>query len=498
MRQSDLPLLEALHRYKGQAPSSYHVPGHKSGVFLSKLEGTSDSVVYDKALIFKTLLNIDITEITGLDDLHEPSGVIAEAQALAADCFGADHTFFLVNGSTVGNLSLILTVCEPGDLIILSRNVHKSVIHGLMLAGAKAVFLPANVDASTGFSYEVYSQHLKEALEQYPQAKAVFLTNPNYYGLTIDLESIAQLVHEYNIPLLVDEAHGAHFGIHPKLPKSALACGADGVVQSTHKMLTAMTMGSMLHIQGARLDVTLVKQRLSMLQSSSPSYPIMASLDLARWLIIHYGYAWAEDVINEIEAFKIWVKDETHFGIWDNDDPFKIMMFDRTGSLSGYELQQALEARGCYIEMADPENTLILLSLASTKQDIEKLVENLKEIQLVFRLKEQEIEAHFTNKVSRLEYIKQLKLSKPVHFHLSQWKGHKNPDQTTLVLLENAIGECSAEMIIPYPPGIPVLLSGETITKEIVVYLKKCADMGARFQDAYDSSMQSVLIYKSN
>ncbi|BCG56588.1 hypothetical protein PUR_00130 [Paenibacillus sp. URB8-2] len=240
------PLYEMLECYKAEGKISFHVPGHKNGQAyrMDQSAGFLDEV-----------MTADITEISGSDDLHDPGGVILEAQRLAADCFGAEESFFLVGGSTAGNLALILTVCaEPGAVLLVQRNVHKSVIHGLMLAGARAVFLDPLLDESSGLAVAPAEETVRKALAAWPEAAGLLVTMPNYYGMGTDLAPLARACHDSGVPLLVDEAHGAHYGQHPELPAGALSCGADGVVQSTHKMLAAMTMGAMLHVQGPRLD----------------------------------------------------------------------------------------------------------------------------------------------------------------------------------------------------------------------------------------------------
>ncbi|WP_036720636.1 aminotransferase class I/II-fold pyridoxal phosphate-dependent enzyme, partial [Paenibacillus sp. JCM 10914] len=276
------PIADALDRYRERKGTSFHVPGHKNGRIYE-----SHSQVAGMLL---DAMRVDVTEISEMDDLFQPEGIIQEAQELAADCFCADESFFLVGGSTAGNLALILTVCAtPGDMLLVQRNVHKSILNGLKLAGARVVFLRPEFDQHSGLAIAPSLNTIRSALDAYPEAKGLMVTMPNYYGMGSDLRPIAEACHERGLPLLVDEAHGAHYGHHPELPRSALACGADGVVQSTHKMLAAMTMGAMLHVQGDRLDRGLLRQRLSMIQSSSPSYPLMASLDLARRLLHTQG-----------------------------------------------------------------------------------------------------------------------------------------------------------------------------------------------------------------
>ncbi|KHF33712.1 Arginine decarboxylase [Paenibacillus sp. P1XP2] len=261
LEKGKAPLFEALQQYKNGRQASFHVPGHKKGRAYASFGGAG---------FLDQVMEADVTEITGTDDLHHPEGVIRDAQLLAADCFGAEESYFLVGGSTSGNLAMILTVCShPGDLLLVQRNVHKSVLNGLMLAGAKAVFLEPQVDESSGLATAPSAETVAAALAAYPEAKGVLVTMPNYYGMGTDLAPLAEACHRHDVPLLVDEAHGAHYGQHPRLPRSALASGADVVVQSTHKMLAALTMGAMLHVQGPRVNRGLLRQRLAMVQSSS-------------------------------------------------------------------------------------------------------------------------------------------------------------------------------------------------------------------------------------
>lgn len=488
MDVSRAPLYEKLVSHFQSRPASFHVPGHKSGQGIDRYAER----------FFEHVLSIDLTEIAGLDDLHHAEGVIQEAQQLAAHCFGAEQTFFLVNGSTVGNLAMILSVCERGDIVLVQRNAHKSVIHGLMLAGARAVFIYPENDGHTGLPSGIAVRSVKEALAAYPEAKGLIVTNPSYYGIGNPLEELVQTMHAHGKPLLVDEAHGAHFGFHPELPKSALQSGADMVVQSTHKMLTSMTMGSMLHIQGRLVDRDAVRSHLSMLQSSSPSYPIMASLDVARRQMHMKGYEVLENGLVHVRWFTEQMKTLQTFCVagqtmkvgvdYTTKDPFKIVAADLTGTLTGFELKEKLEAHGCFCEMADPACVLIVFSLASTADDARRLYEAFKQISSDLNLDKKELMPNISN-IYNLNFHH--KVSKPVAFNLDMIR----PRQKVMhVPIRHAAGLRSAGTVIPYPPGIPILYPGETITLEIADYLIALAESGAKFQGGAISDNQSLAV----
>ncbi|MCR8636073.1 aminotransferase class I/II-fold pyridoxal phosphate-dependent enzyme [Paenibacillus radicis (ex Xue et al. 2023)] len=476
MNKHKAPLFERLIEHAGGEHASFHVPGHKSG---QGLEASARPY-------YEAMLRLDVTEIAGLDDLHHPEEAILEAQQLAADCFGAEETFFLVNGSTVGNLAMILSVCRRGELLLVQRDVHKSVIHGLMLAGARAVFLNPEVDPQTGMTLGLPAEAVELALDKYPEAKGLLITRPSYYGRAMPLEPIVQLLHDREKPLLVDEAHGAHFGFHPALPKSALSCGADVVVQSTHKLLTSMTMGAMLHVQGNLIERKEIKLYLTMLQSSSPSYPLMASLDISRKQMHTNGEELLGQGIAVVEQFKERMKELSRFELLETkpvdygsirQDPFKVILRDREGLMSGFELKDALEARGCFVELADPQAVLLVFSLASTQTDAGRLAEALENIgNTAIDDRAHRTEINVEQGQSTYTYSIVPGLSEPVSFdeHVYRQKG------TAQLPLEESIGQMSAEMIVPYPPGIPILCPGERITEEVVKYLTQLVRMGAR------------------
>jgi len=488
------PLLEALLAHRHAQTASFHVPGHKSG----------QGVDAEAAQVLASVMSMDFTELSGLDDLNHAEGVIREAQELAAACFGAEETFFLIGGSTVGNLAMITTVCQPGDVLIVQRNAHKSVIHGLMLAGARAVFVQPEVDEKHGIAGGVSATRMEQALAAYPEAKALFVTSPTYYGAGADLKALARLAHGAGKLLLVDEAHGAHLGFHEQLPPSALSCGADVVVQSTHKMLTAMTMAAMLHVQGERIDRGLLRQRLTMLQSSSPSYPLLASLDAARRQLHTGGRGWVDAGLQAAKALRVRLAGHPRFceaalpvgaAGFHTVDPFKVTVYDAAGTLTGPALREQLEARGCHAELADPRHVLLVFSPASRLADAERLYAALCSIaaesgggpesgppegNAAYRVAEAAAEAPGDATAADAPLVSPPSQTKPdsdppslpVAFALPQ------TEPTAAVPLAEAVGRRSAELVTPYPPGVPHLYPSETITAQAAETLRRLVELG--------------------
>lgn len=491
MDQSRVPLLERMIQHAQKRNVSFHVPGHKGGRS------------YNTGLVqpfYQSLLPLDLTEISGMDDLHDAEGVIKEAQKLAAELFGADHTSFLVGGSTSGNLALILSICNPGDLIIVDRNVHKSVIHGLMLARAKAVFVDSELDSEFGIPLGIRFNQLQHMLKTYPEAKAVFLTNPNYYGVGRELGPVIEMVHQYRIPVLVDEAHGAHYGFHPALPARALMAGADAVVQSPHKMLTAMTMSGMLHIKGERVDRNKVLYRLQMIQSSSPSYPLLASIDWSRKVMAKQGHEWIVAGLKVVANFRENMRQLPGFILNTPEitppytqDPFKVLIKTRSGLLNGSELQKELEKRGCFMEMALPNFVLAVFTLTSTNEDAERLFLSLQEIHERFKLDNAAPNSGFneTNKPASLAEAEWMDSSRPI---IPIDFGCFSEYDTVELPLDEAIGSRSAQSVTPYPPGIPLLFPGEWITEEKVKALKYLINNKIKIQGLRENQTKIIAI----
>jgi arginine decarboxylase len=483
------PLYDALTIYEENKNISLHVPGHKDGEIFDK----------KAAAHFHAILKIDATEVNGLDDLHHPTEAIAQAQVLAADAFKAEKTFFLVGGSTAGNLAAALTLCRPGDRILVQRNAHKSVFHGLLLAGASPVYIMPDIEPDTQVATGINPEHLRAALEKYPDVKAVWITSPNYYGMGQNVAALADICHQMNLPLVVDEAHGAHFGQTADVPYSALQAGADLVIQSTHKMLTAMTMGSMLHIQGPRIPLDKLTKVLAMVQSSSPSYPLMASLDVARRHLVLEGRKQLTDTIQNLEKHKKELAGTLkNLSVWQGKgnsfysyDPLKWIIQSKDASLTGYQLLDKFQEKGCIAEMADTRNVVFVFSIDTKTEWIKRVGTIIREIDE--ELKEGTEREVTVSSIRDVEWIsEEERFVEPV---ISlQEAFHQDKEQ---VLLQDAIGRYSAEMVIPYPPGIPLLAPGEEITGAHIETIQRIKQAGGYFQGASDEMMGKMFVLVS-
>lgn len=460
-------------------PHPFHVPGHKMG-------HSFDAGAKHR---FRSLLELDLTEITGLDDLHQPQEVIAEAQALAAEAFRAQETRFLIGGSTVGNMALNMTVCRPGDKILVQRNCHKSVYNGIILAKATPVFLVPAVDLSTGVAAGVRREDVERALHAHPDAKAVFLTNPTYYGMGIDLTKMAATVHRYGVPLLIDEAHGAHYGFHPAFPPSAMQSGVDAAVQSTHKMASAMTMSSMLHLQGDRIDRERLARYLAMLQSSSPSYVLMASLDLARrHLVMEAAGEWDRllpqlDKLRERTGRLSWAEwpSLSANSVYSTLDPLKLFLHLRSAQLDGFALQRIMEQHGIFPELADMNHLLLAASAGTSASDLEAVARVLESLDPDAEQGEMTV---LQAGVVSSHYLREQVM--PMHEAVDQ------PHET--VLLEQSLGRVVAEMVIPYPPGIPVVVPGERMDEQGLAMLRELRAGQTRFHGVQDDRLQTIQV----
>lgn len=462
--------------------ASFHVPGHKIGNIYNK---------YHRNFI-ENISKIDTTEIPGTDNLHAPKGIIKQAQERAAQFYGADESFFLVNGSTGGIYSMIMAATKPGDKIIVQRDCHKSVINAMILGGLIPIYIKPEVDTNSQLSLGVTPKSMEDALIGHPDATAVIITYPNYYGICGNIEEIVNIVHKHNKIFLVDEAHGAHLRLSEKLPISALDAGADIVVQSTHKTLTSFTQSSMLHIKGNRVNRDKLKFMLSLTQSTSPSYILMASLDMAIEIAIKEGKFLMDKLLGHIHSFKenlegykdinILSEDklQTHEKI--NIDPTKLVINMKSLGISGTNIEEILRKKyNIQVEMSDAFNILSVTSIGNEKNDFDRLAKALKSIHDDKHIAHKKIEVpQYSFRIPDMKIIPRDALYR----------------EKTSKPFDKSSGLISGEYIIPYPPGIPLICPGEVITDEIIEYVKMLKSMEINIVGLSDEKLDMINVIK--
>lgn len=473
MNQSKTPLFDRLVQHDEKRPVSFHVPGHKYGTVFPE----------NGQQYYRNILKLDATELTGLDDLHSAEGVISEAENLLSNLYGSQKSFFLINGSTVGNLAMILSVLSEGDEVLVQRNSHKSITNGLKLAKARPVFLSPDYDPVAMVAGGVSIETVKSAIRQHPDAKALILTYPNYYGMTCDLKRIIDIAHAHKLPVLVDEAHGVHFVAGDAFPVSAVELGADVVVQSAHKTLPAMTMGAFLHYQSNLIALGNLKFYLQALQSSSPSYPLMASLDLARSYLGTYEKEDIEYLLGEIEAFFSVVNHLNGIRVLKQADPLKLII-QTTGSWTGYELQRELEAEGIFTELADPFNVLFVFPLLK------------KGMKHPFMATAEKI-AKVSNRIPEKEGKQDYPLNQSAISTLAVTYLEMEGLEMENIELKDAVGRICAVDIVPYPPGIPLCLRGEVLSQEHIKIMMNLRKTGAKIQGTEQLQAGKITVFKS-
>ncbi len=433
----------------------------------------------------------DLPELPGLDNLQAPTGIIAAAQALAAELFGAKQTWFLVNGATTGLIAAILATCGEGDKIILPRNIHSSAIAGIVHAGAVPIFINPEYNSALDIAHSITPKSVKFALEQHPDAKAVMLVYPTYYGACGDLAAIRSIVHSYDIPLLVDEAHGAHLGFHPELPPAALTLGADLTVQSTHKLLGSLTQSAMLHVNSHRIDRTKVSRSLRLLQTTSPSYLLLASLDAARQQMALQGQELMSKTIELAQIARTKIAQIDRLSVVELDtptpgykylDPTRLTVTVTDLNLTGFAADQILTAKfGVVAELPSLRHLTFIISLGNTRSDIDRLVRAFTELAINH---------------AESTYLELPSIDPPHKILCEMAITPRQADQAGQmnVSIAAAVGKISAESICPYPPGIPVLIPGETITIEALDYLRSIVDLGGEIVGCEDPALETINI----
>jgi arginine decarboxylase len=486
LSQHDTPLFTGLLEHIQKNPIQFHIPGHKKGAGMEPKF---------REFIGHNALAMDLINIGPLDDLHSPKGIIKEAQKLAAEAFGADHTFFSVQGTSGAIMTMVLSVCGPGDKIIVPRNVHKSVMSAIIFSGASPVFIHPEVDKNLGISHGITTESVEKALQQYPDAKGLLVINPTYFGISADLKQIVNIAHSYDVPVLVDEAHGVHIHFHDKLPLSAMQAGADMAATSVHKLGGSMTQSSILNVREGLVSPDRVQSILSMLTTTSTSYLLLASLDAARKQLATKGYELLEQTIQLANQTRYEINKIDHLYCVGEEilgtnatydyDPTKLIISVKELGITGYDAELWLrEHYNIEVELSDLYNLLCLITPGDTEYETSLLIKALRALSKEF--------SHQANKQAEVSVllpdIPVLALTPRDAFYA----------ETELVPFEQSVGRIIAEFVMVYPPGIPIFIPGEIITKENLHYIRKNLDAGLPVQGTEDPTLSYIRVIKEH
>ncbi len=447
--------------------------------------------------------SIDLTPMPGLDDLLQPTESILEALALAADAYGADRSYFLINGSTSGNQCMMMTAANPGDVVAVPRNSHKSLLGALIMSGVRPIYMQPEVDESLHMDNVVTPATVQQTMEAHPEIKAVYIVSPTYYGVAADLRSIVEIVHAQDKVLMVDEAWGPHFHFHPALPVSATAAGADLCINSTHKMLSSFSQTAMLHQKGDRVRIDRLEAVLKLFLSTSPNLALIASLDVARKQIATEGEALlsrtialadeARGRLNAIEGVYCFGRERIgQNGLFDFD-PTKVTITVKDLGYTGYEAAEILRRRyNVQVELADLFNCVALFTIGTTAAAMERLIFGVSEL----AREDRPLDIFSPSGIleRRLRSGTYLLPKTPVMRMLPR---EAFLADTEPVIFKASAGRICAEVITPYPPGIPVISPGEEISKEIIDYLDLEIRAGVRMQGPFDKELKKIRVVKT-
>ncbi len=449
---------------------SFHVPGHKLGKIYDRLGYTS---------IIEKIYKMDTTEIIGTDNLHLPEGIIRKSQQRASEAFKSDYTYYLINGTTCGIQASIMAICSPKDKLIVNRDCHQSVINGCILGDIKPVYINSNINKENNIINGVNINEVINVINSNLDAKAILLTYPTYYGCTYDLKTICDYAHNKNMIVIIDEAHGAHLGLSDELPQTALEQGADIVIQSTHKTLPSFTQSSMIHTKGNRVDNNRLEVNLRMIQSSSPSYTLMASLELAVDIYINSGKELMNELLFNIYKFKDNIKNKIPMNIYNDYDKTKIFIESKKLGLTGYKLEEVLRYKyNIQVELSNYYGILLICTIGNISKDFDILEKALIDIY---------------NKCNDEIYVEEIIYPKDIPIQaLTPREAFYKPKKS--VKIYESVGKISGEYIIPYPPGISLLSPGEIISKDIIDYILYCSKKGMSVNGIKDSSLEFIQI----
>ena len=478
------PIAEAMRAYAADGARAYHTPGHKQGLGAHPLL---------KALVTEEGLREEVSLMEELDDLHEPTMCIKEAQEMAATLYGADQAYFMINGTTGAIHTMLMGALRPGDAVLVPRNVHRSMIGGIILAGAHPVFLQPEVDERLGIAMGLTEETVARAIAAHPEAKALACVYPTYYGVTFDLARIAALVHAHDMLLLVDEAHGPHLRFSEALPPQAIDCGADMAAQSTHKILGAMTQASMLLVNGVRVDRERVREAASLLQSTSPNQLLLASLDIARLQMAENGRETVgqavrlagrlRSAINAIDGLWSFGPEYTCYPGATGLDATKITVQVTGLGLSGVEAESILRHRyKVQCELSDARNLLFILSYADKDEQADYLLRALQGL------------ARDHRRGSEASGAVSTKLPAVPAQGMTPREAFFAPKGS--VAFSEAEGHIAAEQVMFYPPGIPILCPGDVIDAASLRYIEAMQALGLKVVGPRDASLGRIQVVK--
>ncbi|MBQ7066314.1 MAG: aminotransferase class V-fold PLP-dependent enzyme [Lachnospiraceae bacterium] len=477
--QNDAPIYDALDRFRKMRVVPFDVPGHKRG------RGNPDLV----RLLGEQCVGIDVNSMKPLDNLCHPVSVIRAAEKLAAEAFGAEDAFLMVGGTTSSVQSMVLTVCKRGDKIILPRNVHRSVINALVLCGAKPVYVNPEVNQRLGISLGMELSQVEQAIIDNPDAVAVLVNNPTYYGICSDLCSIVKLAHSHGMKVLADEAHGTHLYFGENLPISAMKAGADMAAVSMHKSGGSLTQSSFLLI-GPGINAGYARQIINLTQTTSGSYLLLSSLDISRRNLALRGkeeyarvvelaeYARAE--INQIGDYYAYSRELINGSSIYDFDVTKLSVNTLDVGLAGIEVYDILrDEYDIQIEFGDFGNILAYISVGDRKQDIERLVSALAEVKRRYK----------KDKTGLLtqEYIEPMVEVTPQEAFYAEKES---------IAIKDSVGRICSEFVMCYPPGIPIIAPGERITEKIVEYIYYAKKKGCSMTGPEDANIERLNVLK--
>ncbi|AGC68780.1 arginine decarboxylase SpeA [Thermoclostridium stercorarium subsp. stercorarium DSM 8532] len=477
MDQRSAPIYEALERLRAERIVHFDVPGHKGG------RGNKELTEF----LGEKCLKADVNSMKPLDNLNHPVSVIKDAQLLAAEAFGAHSCFFIVNGTTAAVQAMVMSACKAGEKILMPRNVHISAINALILSGAVPVYIDPGIDKRLGIALGMSVDDVKRGIEENPDAKAILVNNPTYYGICSNLKEIVQLAHNHNMLVLVDEAHGTHFYFGENMPVSAMRAGADMASVSMHKTGGSLTQSSLL-LCGENVNSNYVRQIIGLTQTTSASYLLLTSLDLARKNLSLNG----KEIINRtVELAEYARKEINSLGgyyafsreLVNNDniydfDVTKLSVNTRDTGLTGIEVYDILrDEYGIQVEFGDLCNILAIVSAGDRAMEIERLISALYEIKRLYS----------REPAGMLDY-------NYINPHVVYTPQKAFYSSKKMMPLKCSKGEVSGEFVMAYPPGIPILAPGERITEEIIDYIFYAKDKGSLLMGTQDMKLENILV----